>query len=206
MKIIWLGHACFVLESHGFRMLLDPYHEVPGLPDITVEADAVSCSHQHFDHAYLDQVRLTSGLENPFTVRSIAAFHDPEQGALRGMNTIRCFTAEGLTVAHLGDLGHPLSQEQLAEIGPCDAILLPVGGTFTLDAVQAKAEADKLGAKVIIPMHYRQGAVGFPELDTVESFTALYPQEQVRRYDTHVLELTAQTPPQVALLSLPPIA
>lgn len=203
MKITWLGHACFMLESHGFRVLLDPYHEVPGLSDIAVEAEAVSCSHEHFDHAYLDRVRLTSGMENPFTVRSIATFHDPEQGALRGSNTIRCFTADGLTVAHLGDLGHTLSQEQVQEIGPCDAILIPVGGTFTLDAVQAKAEVDRLGAKVIIPMHYRQGPVGFPELDTVEAFTALFPQELVHRYDTNVLDLTAETHQQVAVLSLP---
>lgn len=203
MKIRWLGHACFMLESHGFRFLLDPYHEVPGLSDISAEAEAVSCSHEHFDHAYLDQVRLMHDKENPFTVRKVETFHDPEQGALRGPNTIRCFTADGLTVAHLGDLGHPLSEEQVHAVGHCDAILMPVGGTFTLDAVQAKAEADKLGAKVIIPMHYRQGAVGFEELGTVEEFTDLFPKELVRQYDTNVLELTAETPQQVAVLALP---
>lgn len=203
MKITWLGHACFLLESHGFRMLLDPYHEVPGLPDLAAEAEAVSCSHEHFDHAYLDQVRLIPSRENPFTVHKVETFHDMEQGALRGRNTIRCFTADGVTVAHLGDLGHPLSEEQLCDVGVCDAILIPVGGTFTLDAAQAKAEAEKLGAKVIIPMHYRQGAVGFAELDRVESFTDLFPQELVRTYDTNAFELTAETPPQVAVLALP---
>lgn len=203
MKITWLGHACFMLESHGFRVLLDPYHEVPGLPDIAAEAEAVSCSHDHFDHAYLDQIRLISDKENPFSIRKVETFHDSEQGALRGSNTIRCFTAEGLTVAHLGDLGHPLSEEQLRAVGPCDAILIPVGGTFTLDAAQAKAEVDRLGARIVIPMHYRQGTVGFQELGTVEDFTALFQQELARQYDTNVLELTAETPRQVAVLALP---
>ncbi len=41
MTITWLGHSSFILESGGFRVLLDPFHEVPGLPDTRTEADAV---------------------------------------------------------------------------------------------------------------------------------------------------------------------
>ena len=69
MTITWLGHSCFILESGGFRALLDPYHEVPGLPDTEAEADAVYCSHDHFDHGYTEKVRLTSGRENPSPLR-----------------------------------------------------------------------------------------------------------------------------------------
>ena len=128
MTITWLGHSCFMLECSGFRVLLDPYHEVQGLPDISVEADAVYCSHDHFDHGWTENIRLTANKENPFTVKEIQSFHDDQGGALRGRNMIRTFTAEGLTVAHLGDLGHQLSAAQLAEIGHCDVILIPVGG------------------------------------------------------------------------------
>ena len=161
MTITWLGHSCFVLESGGFRVLLDPYREVQGLSDIEAEADAVYCSHDHFDHGWTENVRLTSGKENPFTVREISTFHDDQGGALRGSNMVRTFTAEGLTVAHLGDLGHQLSASQLAEIGRCEAILIPVGGFYTIDAAQAKQAADAIGAGVVIPMHYRKGPVGF---------------------------------------------
>ncbi len=204
MTITWLGHSSFILESGGFRVLLDPFHEVPGLPDTRTEADAVYCSHDHFDHAYTDQVTLAAGgRENPFTVRETASFHDPEGGKLRGSNTIRSFTAEGLTVVHLGDLGHPLGEEQLQSIGKCDALLIPVGGTFTVDAGEAKGVADAIGARVVIPMHYRVGEVGFPVTATVDGFLALYPEEKVRRYGGNVLELTADTPEQVAVLSLP---
>ena len=41
MTITWLGHSCFLLESGGFRVLLDPFRDVPGLADVEAEADAV---------------------------------------------------------------------------------------------------------------------------------------------------------------------
>ena len=203
MTITWLGHSCFVLESGGFRALLDPYKVVRGFPDVTAEADAVYCSHGHFDHAYTAGVSLTAGKANPFTVKEIPTFHDNDNGSLRGENIVRVFSAQGQTVVHLGDLGHPLTEKQAADIGPCDALLLPVGGTYTIDAATAKAVAEQLAPRVIIPMHYRQGDKGFLELDTIDPFLSFFPAEQVRRYPVSRLELTAGTPAQVALLAMP---
>ena len=203
MTITWLGHSCFMLECSGFRVLLDPYHEVQGLPDISVEADAVYCSHDHFDHGWTENIRLTANKENPFTVKESQSFHDDQGGALRGRNMIRTFTAEGLTVAHLGDLGHQLSAAQLAEIGHCDVILIPVGGYYTIDAAGARQVADAIGAPVVIPMHYRKDEVGFDVLGTVEEFTGLYSPEEVKFCSGSRLELTGELPRQVAVLSLP---
>ena len=200
MKITWLGHSCFILESGGFRALLDPYHEVPGLPDTEAEADAVYCSHDHFDHGYTEKVRLTSGRENPFSVTEVQTFHDGKGGTLRGSNVIRKFTAGGVSVAHFGDLGHPLSPEQLAELGGFVAILIPVGGFYTIDAAGAKAAADAVGASVVVPMHYRDGAVGFDVLSTLDSFTGLYPPEQVKRYGSS-LTIEKGMEKQVAVLT-----
>ncbi len=202
MTITWLGHSCFLLESGGFRALLDPYHQVRGLPDIEAEAHAVYCSHDHFDHGYTERVRLIDGKENPFTVTEVETFHDDQEGALRGRNTVRRFEAEGLRVVHLGDLGHPLSREQAAAIGPCDVVLAPVGGYYTIDAAGAKAAAEALGARVVVPMHYRDGERGFDELATVEDFLRLYPAERVRRVLGNVLENPGELEPQVAVLTL----
>ena len=201
MTITWLGHSCFILESGGFRALLDPYKEVRGLADIETEADAVYCSHGHFDHAYTEKVRLTSGKQNPFAVHEVSVFHDGQNGALRGPNTIRKFTADGISVAHMGDLGHLLSPEQLAELGPCDAALIPVGGYYTIDASAAKAVADAVGANVVVPMHYRNGPVGFDVLGTLEDFTGLYPPELVKRCGS-TLVMEQDMPRQVAALTL----
>lgn len=201
MTITWLGHSCFILESGGFRALLDPYKGVEGLADIETEADAVYCSHGHFDHAYTEKVHLTEGKENPFAVHEVSVFHDDQGGALRGTNTIRKFTAEGLSIVHLGDLGHTLSPEQVADVGHCDVLLTPVGGFFTIDAAQAKAVADALGATVVVPMHYRNGPVGFDVLGTLEDFTGLYPAEMVKRYG-NTLAVEKDMPRQVAALTL----
>ena len=181
MTITWLGHSCFVLESGGFRVLLDPYKVVRGYPDVTAEVDAVYCSHGHFDHAYTAGVTLAAGRADPFAVKEVPTFHDDQNGSFRGANTVRVFSAEGLTVAHLGDLGHPLTERQAAAIGPCDVLMLPVGGTYTIDAQTAKEVAEQLSPRVIIPMHYRQGEKGFLELDTVDAFLSLFPRERMRR-------------------------
>ena len=165
MKLTWLGHACFLLEADGYRIVTDPYTGVPGYPPLSVSAHAVFCSHGHFDHNAVDRVTLLPHQDSPFTVREIASFHDDRGGTLRGGNTIRVFTADGISVAHLGDLGHPLSAEQLAAIGPVDAALVPVGGVYTLDATGAKSVCDALKPRCVLPMHYRHAPYGLAEVD-----------------------------------------
>lgn len=150
MKLTWLGHACFLLEADGYRIVTDPYTGVPGYPSLSVSAHAVFCSHGHFDHNAVDCVTLLPHRDSPFTVREIASFHDDRGGTLRGGNTIRVFTADGISVAHLGDLGHPLS----AAVGrhcPVDAALVPVGGVYTLDAAGAKSVCDALKPRLRPP-------------------------------------------------------
>ena len=203
MTITWLGHSCFLLESGGFRVLLDPFRDVPGLADVEAEADAVYCSHGHFDHAYTDRVRLTAGKKNPFTVTEIPTFHDGKGGALRGENTVRRFEAEGVSVVHLGDLGHQLSPEQVQAAGLCDALLLPVGGTYTVDSGEARAVAEAIGPRVIVPMHYRRGDVGFDVLTTLEDFLAQYPGDMAVRCPGNSLTLVPDMPRQIAVLELP---
>lgn len=201
MTITWLGHSCFLLNSGGFRLLLDPYHSVRGLADAAAEADAVFCSHGHFDHAYLDQVTCTAGKASPFTVEEVQTFHDGQGGKLRGENTVRRFTAEGISVVHLGDLGHQLTGGQIAALTPCDVLLLPVGGTYTLDPAGARAVTEALGPRIVIPMHYRRGSWGFTELAEVEDFLSLCPGETVNICPGSTLTVDRDTPPQIAVLS-----
>ena len=204
MNITWLGHASFLLESGGYRVVLDPCKGVPGVRDTACEAEVVYCSHEHFDHCYTDEIRLTEGTVSPFSAKQIAAFHDDENGAKRGANTIHILTAEGMTVAHMGDLGHPLSEAQLAEMGMVDVLLLPVGGTYTIDCDGAKAVCDAVKPRLVIPMHYRKDGMGFDVLQTVDEFTALFPPETVHHYETNTLPVTGELLRRggVAVLSL----
>ena len=198
MKLTWLGHACFLLEEQGYRIVIDPYEGVAGYPPLQVSAHAVFCSHGHFDHNAVNCVTLLPETESPFSVREVQTFHDDRNGALRGENIIRIFTAGGVSVAHLGDLGHQLTAAQLREIGSVDAALVPVGGVYTVDARGAKAACDAIGPKWIVPMHYHHAPYGLPDIAGVEDFLALWPAEQVHSLPGAGLD--TETAPEGVLL------
>lgn len=179
MKITWLGHSCFTIESEGYKIITDPFKDVRGYKDISGTVNEVFSSHQHFDHAYTEELKVTGG-ENPFKITEVQTKHDPKGGTLRGNNTVRIFEAEGLRVCHLGDLGHMLSEAQIKAIGAPDVLLIPVGGVYTIDPKEAQAVAESLNPKVIIPMHYRMGKFGFKELHELKDFTSLYPADFVK--------------------------
>ena len=200
MKITYYGHSCFTLESQGFRIVVDPYRDyVPGYQKLDLEADAAYCSHGHDDHCWVQDVTMReSGAKDPFTVTEIAGFHDDVRGAKRGPNTMRVFEAEGLKVAHLGDIGCLPPEEDLEKLKGLDACLVPVGGFYTIDAKQAKALMDILQPRVIIPMHYRLGKFGFAEIGELKTFTDLY--ENVQFAGSQSIELKKDYPNGVVVL------
>ena len=159
-----------------------------------MEAHAVYCSHGHRDHNAVECVNLLpySG-ENPFTVREIAAFHDDQGGAQRGGITIRVFTAGGVSIAHLGDLGCQLTRDQLQALGTPDAVLIPVGGFFTIDAKQARSFCFAVRPRCVVPMHYRHPPYGLPMVGGVEEFLQLWDPAEVHRLDGPSFELTRET-------------
>ena len=199
MKLIWHGHSCFQIEAEGYSVVFDPYRDgsVPGLAPLRLTADAVYCSHDHSDHNAADLVKL-SGRGCPLAVKTLPSYHDDKLGALRGKNTIHILSAEGLRAAHLGDLGHMPSKEALEALHGVDALLIPVGGHFTVDAKTARAVADAVAPRVVIPMHYRLGGMGYDVIGTLDAFTDLC--GDVRTYDTNTFELSAETPAQTAVL------
>ena len=193
MKFTWLGHSCFLLEQDGYRIVTDPYTGVEGYPPLSVSAHAVCCSHRHFDHDAVDQVTMLPPVSSPFTVREVETCHDDQGGALRGANTVRVFTAGGVSVAHLGDLGHQLTAEQLSAIGIVDAVLVPVGGVYTVDAAGARAVCDALCPRCIVPMHYHHAPYGLPNVAGVEDFLTLWSAETIHRLSGPSFEVTAET-------------
>lgn len=196
MRIIWHGHACFTLISGGYRLLLDPY-TLEVYPPLHVAANEALCSHGHRDHCHLDAVTFETGVPSPFCVQKMATYHDGEKGALRGENTVHIIDGEGMRVVHCGDLGHLLSDAQLETLGKVDLLLLPVGGYYTIDAREAKAVADVIAPRIVVPMHYRHGEFGLRPVGEVEDFLALCEQGSVRRLETNGFTLTGETEPGV---------
>lgn len=199
--ISWLGHSCFKLESAGYSIVLDPYADgyVPGLSPLRVTANRVLCSHRHEDHANVGAVKLAGkDAPCPFLIRTVSCPHDDAGGAKRGMNLIHLLESGGLKIAHFGDIGCGLDESQLAEIGRPDAAMIPVGGYYTIGATEAKALADQLGARVVIPMHYRSSSFGFPNIGELSAFTALC--GDVFEYNGNSIELDENTASQTAVL------
>ncbi|MFC1908102.1 MBL fold metallo-hydrolase [Chloroflexota bacterium] len=180
MKIKWLGHSSFLITSDtGIKIITDPYFTRDGInyDEIKESADIVTVSHSHSDHTNVAGVR-----GNPYKVtgmpvvevkgikfKGVPTYHDEAMGTLRGNNNIICFEVNGIRVCHLGDLGHPLDDKQVAELNSIDILLVPVGGYFTIDAKVASQLCDRLKPKVVIPMHFKNNKCAYP-IAGVEEF------------------------------------
>lgn len=200
--ITWLGHSCFALEYQGYRIVIDPYkdNKIPGIGPLRTFAHEVYCSHEHEDHCWPNAVEiLPSTMPSPWAVTRIESDHDDADGTLRGHNTVHVFEADGLRIGHFGDIGTELSANQILAIGVLDVAMIPVGGYYTVDAVQANAIAQSVKARIVIPMHFKGEGFGFDLIDTLDTFLML--RDDVVRYDGSTISVDDSTAPQVALLS-----
>lgn len=161
MKLEYLGHSCFTFEANGARFLTDPYTGV-GYEMPPASAEYVTCSHGHFDHAYLEGVRgVREVISAPgtferagVTITGISSYHDDVRGAKRGKNTIFLFDCGGVRLCHMGDIGEPPSARILAAVGSPDVLMIPVGGTYTVDAAGALAYIRAIRPRVAVAMHF----------------------------------------------------
>lgn len=201
VKIQWLGHSCFRVESGGYAVILDPFApgSVPGFRDIQETADRVLCSHEHHDHNYREGVTLRDGVACPFTVTELPSYHDGARGSQRGPNTITILEIDGKKIVHFGDQGCLPEPEQLDRLRGADVILLPVGGHYTVGPQEAKELADAVAARTIVPMHYRTAGAGLGNIRPVEDFLALYSHWE--RLDSDTLILDGATPAGVVVLT-----
>jgi L-ascorbate metabolism protein UlaG (beta-lactamase superfamily) len=213
MKLKWLAVASFLVTTdNGIKIIIDPYKA--GGPIKAAEykgpADIVTISHAHNDHSYIVNIEGNPQIikeAKPVEVKGIkfngvSAFHDEEQGAKRGKNIVFTMEVDGIHFCHLGDLGHMLSDEQIAQIGKVDVLLTPVGGLWAIDAETAWKIGSKMKAKVIIPMHYRDERCDFP-VATVDDF--LKGKKNVIRMESSEIEFKAgKLPAETTIIVLKP--
>src|SRR3989338_4498612 len=137
MDIKYLGHASFLLRSNTAKVITDPFDpKAVGLSFSKLPADIVSCSHGHDDHYFLDRIEgdpLVITLAGEYEKKGVRitgydSFHDEADGSKRGKNVIYKIEIEDISILHLGDLGHTLSDELVEEIDVVDILLIPVGG------------------------------------------------------------------------------
>ena len=191
MKINYLGHSSFIISGNGHdeqkvTLVTDPFDpKMLGLPYHKQDADIVTCSHEgHGDHDWYEGIKKVDEKDyflintpGEYEIRGvrifgIKSFHDDKQGKERGQNTIFVFDFEEARIAHLGDLGHPLDSEQIEALEGVDILMVPVGGTFTIDSRQAVNVIEEIEPKIVIPMHYKVEGMtpAFEKLETLEDF------------------------------------
>lgn len=177
MEISWLGHSCFVLKGKEKTIITDPYSPELGYSLGQPEADIVTVSHFHPGHSYVEgvgnspkQVKSPGEYEigNIF-ITGLSTYHDGEKGNARGKNTIYLVEMEGLTLCHLGDLGHPLTASAVEELSNCTILFLPVGEVSTISLDTADEIVKQLTPRIVIPMHYKTKQLN-KELGGVDKF------------------------------------
>jgi L-ascorbate metabolism protein UlaG (beta-lactamase superfamily) len=188
MHIEWYGQSAFRLTAGSTTVFIDPFADMtpmlghgmrwdyPAIVDVA--ADLLLVTHEHPDHNGVEAIggdpltlRSTAGSHgSPIgEVVGIASEHDEVAGTQRGANVLFVFSLAGRRVAHLGDLGQrTLRDEQLTALGQVDILFVPVGGGPTIGAAQATGIGAALGAKVMVPMHYRTERIDF--LEPVDAF------------------------------------
>ena len=94
--------------------------------------------------------------------------------------TIIHFSADGLQLVFLGDLGHSLSEAELAPIRNADIVLAAAGGPPTIDFPEIPPLLDAINPKVVIPMHYKTPRINL-NIQPVERFLEALPGDPVER-------------------------
>jgi len=101
------------------------------------------------------------------------------------INTVYSLILDGIKIGFLGALNSvDLSEKAKAILGEVDILFVPIGNEGTLNPADANKLATKLGAKIIIPMHY--GDVG--EKDALKTFLKETGSEEIKAVEKLTLK------------------
>jgi L-ascorbate metabolism protein UlaG (beta-lactamase superfamily) len=181
MKLTWYGHSCFKYESENCSAVFDPFRpgSVSGYKDLPeLSASAVFCSHTHGDHFFPEAVSPDYRFSD-MKVKRIPCFHDDCSGKKRGLNLITVVECDNMKIAHLGDLGHVPDEDILSALRGTDILMIPVGGFYTIGPETAYDMVRKISPKVCVPMHYRQGKLGYDVISELQDFLKFFAKNEV---------------------------
>ena len=209
--IEFFGHNFFqITSSKGTKIITDPV--APGFyPTPDVSPDAVTVGREHPNHNYVEVAKgkpiILRGLANygaewnkiSTTVRDVLIYTVPiyqqQFGtALKGAAFV--FDLGTLCIAHLGDLSHKLTEEEIKAFGKVDIAMIPIGGTFTMPPDTAREVLQQLKPKIAIPMHYRESNY------LLDMFVKGYPHKYLGTY-TMTFSKAALPPPTQIIVFTP---
>jgi len=195
IKIAWYGQSMFLIVTpKGTRIVCDP-HNLESYRQVTpIKADLVLMSHLHSDHTRLEQIENAKDAKQVNALKasgpggavvdwnevdekfkdvryqSIPTYHDAASGLTRGKNGCWIIDIDGIRIVHLGDLGHLLKPAQIKKFGKVDILMVPVGGVYTLNGLDAFKVVQQIKPRRhILPMHY--GTIVYDDLLPLKYFT-----------------------------------
>ena len=161
MDITWYGRACFRIREMGVTIIMDPHGKESGYSMPRIRADVVVLS-----HAY-DEDNRPKGIRGSPRILQTPGEYEIGGVFVTGISTLHSRRAQrqnivflcdfdGLTVCHLGSLGHIPSQSQVEPLNGVNILLIPIGGRSTITIDQTAEMVNLLEPNIVIPMHYNK--------------------------------------------------
>jgi L-ascorbate metabolism protein UlaG (beta-lactamase superfamily) len=209
MRITWYGHAAFLIETSGLRIILDPYRspDCGGYEPIRERADLVVVSHENDRyHSHLGQIippfMTVRALELPpngqiirgIRFESVHVFETPEFLPEDEVAVVH-FRSEGLHIVFLGDLGHPLEETELAPLRGAEIVLMAAGGPPTIDYPDIPTLLDQIGPRIVIPMHFKTPKINL-NIQPLERFLEALPDTPIDRKKGSSIQVERATLPE----------
>ncbi len=209
MRITWYGHAAFLIETQGSRIILDPYRspDSGGYLPIDEPADMVVVSHENDRyHSHLGQIvppfQVIRALELPaggaeicgIRIEAVRVFETPERKPEDEVTIIH-FRSEGLHLVFLGDLGHQLTEAELSPLQGAEIVLVPAGGPPTIGFPDIPPLVDAMGPRLVLPMHYKTPKIDL-NIQPLERFLEVLPEDPVIRVGSSTFEVRTGTLPE----------
>jgi L-ascorbate metabolism protein UlaG (beta-lactamase superfamily) len=175
MEVTWYGQTCVRLRGRDAVVVADPYPAIVGPTGRGITADIVTYSHPDDQPLPKTKARakarqsrdggtlVPSSLDEAFVLdgpgeyevkevllTGVRTYRDEETGARRGKQTSFVVELDGMHTIHLGDIGHLLTEEELADVGPVDIACVPIGGSLT--ATRAAELVAQIDPRIVVPM------------------------------------------------------
>lgn len=135
MKVTFLGHSAFLLETEGKKLLIDPF--LSGNPSAAVKAEEVEADYILLTHGHGDHVGDTVEIAKRSNATVIAPFELATWLSWKGINTHPLAVGGGynfdfgrveLTLAHHGSGFVEEETKQIIYLGPPAGLLLKLEG------------------------------------------------------------------------------
>jgi L-ascorbate metabolism protein UlaG (beta-lactamase superfamily) len=167
MTIQFFGVSCFKITAKNgndeVAIVTDPYSEKVGALSRNFSADILTVSRRSHEHH--NNVAAVSGaflIEHPgeyevkgVPIYGIPALHEKKEPKDYHKNTMFHFLIDDVRLVHLGGLREPLTDEQLAQLGEVDVLMIPVGGGDVLSASAAADLVSRMEPRIVIPTHWK---------------------------------------------------